>query len=69
MCGDKGYGFDPFWSEIEYRFNHLGLKSGKVSGTRTWNWVLLFSRHKLLFRCHSGLKLGRGNLLFWSKIG
>ena len=30
MCGAKGVVFDPFCSEIGYRFNHLGLKSGKV---------------------------------------
>ena len=21
MCDAKGYGFEPFWSEIEYRFD------------------------------------------------
>ena len=26
----KGMVFDPFWYEIGYRFNQLGLKSGKV---------------------------------------
>ena len=30
MHGSKGVVFDPFWPEIGYRFNHLGLKPGKV---------------------------------------
>ena len=50
-------------SETEYRFNHLGLKLGKVLYS-IWNWVLqlgmFFSRHNF-FPCYSGLKYGGKN--------
>ena len=39
MCGAKGYGFQPFWSEIGYQFRPFWPEIGYGLCTLVLNWV------------------------------
>ena len=62
----KGMVLDPFWSEIGYRFNYLGLKSGKVfplSGTGVRNWVCFAADTSVLLLLRSEIGWGSSLIL------
>ena len=39
MCGAKGYGFQPFWSEIGYKFRPFWSEIGCGLCTLDLNWI------------------------------
>ena len=39
MCGAKGYGFQPFWSEIGYQFRPFWSEIGCGLYTLDLNWI------------------------------
>ena len=42
MCGAKGYGFQPFWSEIGCQFRSFWSEIGCGLCTLDLNWICFF---------------------------